>query len=300
MPSRPITLPTSSPAAGTPGTPPAVLRWPAFDATGVVDAVVTTRQGGVSLEPHASLNLGLHVGDDPAAVVENRRRAASAIDCTIDDLVVAHQVHGCHVTVVDATHAGRGTRSANDAIPDTDALVTTTPGVALMILVADCVPVVLLDPVAGVLGCVHAGWRGTAAGVTPAAVDAMIERGAEPARIVAGIGPAVDPDRYEVGDEVAEALADRLGDDSNAGLTGHTGHAGKVLRPTAPGRWRCDLVAANRLALVGAGVPTDAIHHLPLTTADPKLFSHRGGSQGRFAALARLTAFDHPSPGIAS
>lgn len=279
---------------GTHGTPPAVLRWPALDATGMVDAVVTTRQGGVSLEPHATLNLGLHVGDDPAAVVENRRRAASAIGCTIEDLVVAHQVHGSHVTVVDASDAGRGTRSADDAIPDTDALVTTTPEVALMILVADCVPVVLVDPVAGVLGCVHAGWRGTAAGVTPAAVDAMIKRGADPARIVAGIGPAVDPDRYEVGDEVAEALANTLGDAVRSGPTG------EVLRPITPGRWRCDLVAANRLALLGAGVPADAIHHLPVTTADPNLFSHRDGSHGRFAAMARLTGSNRPAPGMAS
>ena len=271
-----------------------MLRWPALDATGAVDAVVTTRHGGVSPEPHATLNLGLHVGDDPAAVVENRRRAASAIDCRIDDLVVAHQVHGSHVTVVDTSDAGRGTRSADDAIPDTDGLVTTAPEVALMILVADCVPVVLVDPAARVLGCVHAGWRGTAAGVTPSAVASMVERGADPARIVAGIGPAVDPDRYEVGDEVAEALAARLGDDV------HAGPAGEVLRPTTPGRWRCDLVAANRLALLGTGVPAVAIHHLPVTTADPDLFSHRDGSRGRFAAIARLTTPERPATGVAS
>lgn len=271
-----------------------MLRWPALDATGAVDAVVTTRQGGVSLEPHATLNLGLHVGDDPAAVVENRRRAARAIGCTIDDLVVAHQVHGSHVTVVDASDAGRGTRSADDAIPGTDALVTTAPEVALMILVADCVPVVLVDPVAGVLGCVHAGWRGTAGGVTPAAVASMVEHGADPTRIVAGIGPAVDPDRYEVGDEVAAALTDRLGDAVRADPTA------AVLRPTTQGRWRCDLVAANRLALLGAGVPADAVHLLSITTADPNLFSHRGGSHGRFAAMARLTRSSHPAPGTAS
>jgi YfiH family protein len=256
----------------------------------VVDAVVTTRRGGVSEGTYASLNLGLHVDDDPRAVVENRRRAAASLGCTLDDLVIAEQVHGNRVAVVGADDAGRGAHTTDDAVARTDALVTTTPSVAVAVLVADCVPLVLLDPAAGVLGVVHAGWRGTAAGVTPAAVATMVDRGADPQRLVVGIGPAVDPDRYEVGTDVADALRAALGDAALGDADGG------VLTPTAPGRWRCDLVAANRLALRRIGVRPDNIHTLPVTTADPDLFSHRAGDGGRFAVLARLTPDPTLSP----
>jgi len=259
-----------------------VLRWPGLDAAGAVDAVVTTRLGGVSQGSHATLNLGLHVGDDPQAVIENRRRAAAAAGCTLDDLVFAEQVHGSGVTVVGGADVGRGATTAADAVTRSDALVTTDRGVGLVVLVADCVPLVLVDPVAGVLGCVHAGWRGTVAGVTTAALAVMATLGAEPARVVVGIGPAVRSDDYEVGDDVADALRSTL-----AGC-GVAGAADVVLGATSGGRWRCDLVAANRIALVGAGVDTANIHAMSSTTSDPGLFSHRRGDGGRFAAIARL------------
>lgn len=290
VPSRPTTDPRRTATVGRSSLPPAVLRWSALDGTGVVDAVVTTRLGGVSHDTHATLNLGLHVDDDVDAVIENRRRAAATLGCGIDDLVVAEQVHGRRVTVVSSDDAGRGGRTINDAIPATDALVTTAPDLALVILVADCVPLILVDPVARVLAGVHAGWRGTAAGVTTAAVDTMVDLGADPARIIAGIGPAVDPDDYEVGDEVATALTEALGD------AGPGGPAGDVVSPTAPGRWRCDLVAANTVALLDRGIAREHIHPMPVTTAHPDLFSHRRGDRGRFAAMARLTATNRPTP----
>lgn len=266
-----------------------MLRWPELETTGVVDAVVTTRLGGVSDGVHASLNLGLHVGDDPDAVVENRRRAAATLGHEVDDLVIADQVHGNRVAVVGGDDAGRGARSTADAIAGTDALVTTSSTIVVAVLVADCVPLVLVDPVAGVLGVVHAGWRGTAAGVAPTTVRTMAELGADPGRLVVGIGPAVAPDRYDVGADVADALGAALGDPSPGDPTG------PVLTPVAAGRWRCDLVAANRLALTGLGVPPQNIHALAVTTADPDLFSHRAGDGGRFAALARLTT-ERPDP----
>lgn len=263
-----------------------MLRWGALDDTGALDAVVTTRHGGVSGGGWASLNLALHVGDDPGAVVRNRRRAAGAIGASIDALVVAEQIHGCAVTVVDAADAGRGARSADDAIPGTDALVTTSPAVALVVLVADCVPLVIVDPHAGVLAVVHAGWRGTAAGVTAAAVGAMEALGARRDRLVVGIGPAANPATYEVGEEVAGALTAALGDvdDDPAGAP----DSATVLTPAGPHRWTCDLVAANVALLGHAGVRRASIHAMATTTSDPDLFSHRRGTQGRFAALARL------------
>jgi polyphenol oxidase len=253
-----------------------VLTWPAFDGL-PADVVVTTRDGGVSTGTYASLNLGLHVGDDEAAVLRNRRLVAAAVGAEPDDLVFCEQAHRRVVAVVGAADRGRGSRSRGTAVQGTDALVTTTPGVALVVMVADCVPLVLLDPVAGVLACVHAGWGGTVREVTPAAVDTMVGLGADPARIVAGVGPAISPERYQVGDEVAVAARE-------AGLTD------EVIRPDGTGRWLFDLWAANCQQLRAAGVQDANIHVAAVPTGeDGPFFSHRTEQPcGRFAAVARL------------
>ena len=260
----------------TPTAPP-TAAWASFAGL-PVDALVTTRDGGVSAGRYASLNLGLTVGDDPDLVVENRRRAAAALDLDLDDCVFAHQVHGRAVAAVGDGDRGRGTRTLDDA-PACDALVTATPGLGLAALAADCVPMVLVDPDARVLGVVHAGWRGTAARAAAAAVEAMAGLGAAPARIVAGIGPAIPADRYQVGDEVAEAVRAGLG-----------GAAAGVLAPDGPGHWRLDLVAANRAVLVDAGLASGQIAVWPGGTGPgTPFFSDRAERPcGRFAALARL------------
>lgn len=254
-----------------------VLRWPLLDAAGV-DAIVTTRHGGVSAAPYDSLNLGLHVGDDPDAVIENRRRAAAAIGLELSQLVVGHQAHGRTVAVVGTSDRGRGATDDADAVHDTDGLVTTDPDVGLVAMVADCVPLVLADPVARVLATVHAGWRGTVAGITPAAVEAMTSRGARADRLVVGIGPAVSAARYQVGEEVADAARAALG-----------GGADRIVEPDGTGRWTFDLWAANRYQLEQAGVPTEQIAVAAIDTADGPFFSDRAVRPcGRFAALARL------------
>jgi hypothetical protein len=254
-----------------------VLTWRAFDGL-PVDALVTTRDGGVSTGPYASLDLSLGVGDDPADVVENRRRAAAALGLDLADMVFCHQTHGRDVAVVDPRDRGRGTRTADDAVP-CDAVVTATPGLGLATLVADCVPLVLHDPRAHVLAAVHAGWRGTVARVTEAAVEAMAGLGAVPARIVAGIGPAITADRYQVGDEVADAAADCFDGDVDG-----------IVAPDGTGRWTFDLWAANHRVLVEAGVPGRNIEVSPIGTGPgTPFFSHRIEQPcGRFGALARL------------
>lgn len=261
-----------------PGTAPPLLTWPAFDPA-KARVVLTTRAGGVSTGSYASLNLGLHVGDDDAAVRENRGRVAAGMGATLDDLVFAQQVHQPNITVVDDSHRSRGARSADDALPATDALVTTTPGVVLVVMVADCVPLVLHDPVRGVLGCVHAGWGGTVRGVTPAAVRTMRDLGSDPADIVVGIGPCIDGAGYQVGDDVASAARVAFGD-----------HTDRVLRADRTGRWLFDLAAAAGIQLTDAGVAAENIHYSGLTTgAGTPFFSHRAeGPCGRFAVLARL------------
>jgi polyphenol oxidase len=258
-----------------------VLTWPVFD-TFDIDAIVTTRQGGVSSGPYASLNLGLHVGDQPGDVLENRRRAAAALGADPGDFVFCIQAHGPNVQVVTAADRGRGTLTQDDAIPGTDALVTAEPGVALTVMVADCVPIVLYDPVAHVLACVHAGWRGTVARVSEAAVTSMRSLGSDPPNVIAGLGAAIAPDRYQVGEDVRDAAEQGLG-----------ASAAKVIRADGTGRWLFDLWTANHLVLEEAGVLASNIHVAAIPTGSVRgmFFSDREVRPcGRFAAMARLGA----------
>ncbi len=256
------------------------LEWPEAAALGVALAV-TTRHGGVSDGVHESLNLGLHVGDDPERVIENRRRAANAFGGDLEDLVFAQQVHGASATVVGHTERGRGTLRMEDAVTSTDILVTTALDTTLAILVADCVPMALLDPQARVLAAVHAGWRGTASQASRRALEAMVALGAEPERVVAFIGPGVHPARYEVDEVVFESLLKAVAPDELSA---------DVARSAGDGRWRVDLMAANRQQLVLAGVAPAHIFDCGVTTADDDYFSDRAARPcGRFALLARLT-----------
>ncbi|MYZ05792.1 peptidoglycan editing factor PgeF [Streptomyces sp. SID2999] len=161
----------------------------------------TDRWGGVSAAPYAELNLGGAVGDDPGAVRTNRELTAKALGVDPAMVVWMNQVHGAGVAVVDAPWGER-------PVPEVDALVTARRGLALAVLTADCVPVLLADPVAGVVAAAHAGRPGMLAGVVPAAVRAMTELGAEPGRIVARTGPAVCGRCYEVPEAMrAEVVA---------------------------------------------------------------------------------------------
>jgi hypothetical protein len=263
-----------------------LLAWPAFDGL-ALDAAVTTRAGGVSTGPYASLNLGLHVDDDAGAVLENRRRVAGAFGADPADFVFCDQVHRPAVTVVGEADRGRGADGRDDAVPGTDALVTTTPGLVLAVMVADCVPLVLFDPVRHVLACVHAGWRGTVLGVTTAAVEAMRGLGSDPADVVAGIGPSIAPDAYQVDRDVVAAATAQFGADT-----------GQVIRPDGAGRWTFDLWRANTLLLERAGVPAARVHVAGLGTGPgTAFFSHRfEGPCGRFAAVARLLPGPSPRP----
>ncbi|WP_405919326.1 peptidoglycan editing factor PgeF [Streptomyces longwoodensis] len=160
----------------------------------------TDRWGGVSAAPYAELNLGGAVGDDPGAVRTNRDLAAKALGLDPDRVVWMNQVHGSDVAEVDGPW---GTRP----VPEVDGLVTAARGLALAVLTADCVPVLLADPVAGVVAAAHAGRPGMVKGIVPAALDAMRALGADPARIVARTGPAVCGRCYEVPEAMRAEVA---------------------------------------------------------------------------------------------
>ncbi|MFI5802806.1 peptidoglycan editing factor PgeF [Streptomyces sp. NPDC051561] len=161
----------------------------------------TDRWGGVSAVPYEQLNLGGAVGDDPSAVRENRRLAAESLGLDPAQVVWMNQVHGREVAVVE------GPWPAGSEVPAVDALVTARRGLALAVLTADCTPVLLADPVAGVVAAVHAGRPGMLAGVVPAAVGAMTGLGADPSRITARTGPAVCGRCYEVPREMRAEVA---------------------------------------------------------------------------------------------
>jgi len=237
---------------------------------------VTTRLGGVSAPPFASLNLSFAVGDDPGAVRCNRQRLAETLGVPVQATVTAHQVHGTTVRLVTATEAGAGALDPATSLPASDALITTTPGLYLTQRYADCLPMLFYDPRRRAAGLAHAGWRGTLAGIAGKTVMAMIAAfQTHPADLWVGLGPAIGPCCYEVGADVIAAAA-------AAGQSA-------ALRPQGNGRVHFDLWAANRDQLRAAGVPDTQILDSHLCTAchTNAFYSHRaeGGRTGRFGAL---------------
>jgi polyphenol oxidase len=227
--------------------------------------VVTDRRGGRSASPSDSFHLGDHVGDDPAAVAANRGRVARELAVPEDRLVWMSQVHGAGVAVVDGPQDG--------PVPATDALVTSTPGLVLCVLVADCVPVLLADPVAGVVAAVHAGREGLRQGVLPAALSAMAGLGARARHVTALLGPAVCGLDYEVPEAMQAEVARVV---PEAAVATRQGTAG------------LDLRAGVEAILRRAGIP-EVVQDPRCTVEDPTLFSHRrDGVTGRQAGLVWL------------
>jgi YfiH family protein len=227
--------------------------------------VFTDRRGGRSASPYESFNLGGHVGDDPATVTANRQRLAREIGVPDERLVWMTQVHGTGVAIVED--------AGENPVADVDALVTATPGLVLCVLVADCVPVLLADPVAGVVAAVHAGREGVRRGVVPAALAAMTRLGARPRDVEALLGPAVCGADYEVPAAMQAEVAQVA-----------PASAVRTRRGTAG----LDLRAGLAEVLRGAGVG-QVVHDPRCTVEDRQLFSHRrDGVTGRQAGLVWL------------
>jgi YfiH family protein len=213
-----------------------------------------TRRGGVSAGPWASLNCSLSGQDAPEAVRENRARVARHLGASPTHLVGVTQVHGAEIAVVQ-------TPWAYGAGPRADAVVTDQPGIALSVITADCAPVLLTDLRAGVVGAVHAGWRGAVAGVLEATVDAMVGLGARPGSIAAAVGPCIRQASYEVGADLRDAVL------------AHGEDAGYFVEGTNRDRWQFDLAGYCRGRLRGVS-RVDVID--ADTLADPeRFFSHR-------------------------
>ncbi|MBS3909357.1 MAG: peptidoglycan editing factor PgeF [Actinobacteria bacterium] len=173
----------------------------------------TTREGGASRAPYDSLNLALHVGDNDAAVIQNREalRALLGLDPAL--MTCAEQVHGGGVAVVDESIAGSGAVSLKEAVRGVDALVTNLEAVPLTLFFADCVPVVIVEPRRRVIGAAHAGWRGVYAGIVENTINRMVEdRAVEPADLTAFIGPSIGGCCYRVGEDLIKKFAEKFSD----------------------------------------------------------------------------------------
>lgn len=232
-----------------------VPDWPAPPN---VHALVTTRAGGVSVGPYASLNLGDHVGDDPAAVAANRALLRRQLPA---EPVWLRQVHG--IRCVDAATAAAG--------EEADAAFARAPNVVCAVLTADCLPLLLCDAGGSAVAAVHAGWRGLAAGVVESAVAALGVPGHD---LIAWLGPAIGPASFEVGDEV------------RAAFLAHDQAAAAAFAPHGAGKWLCDIPLLARQRLAGLGVRRLASAEFCTVRDRERFFSfRRDGATGRMASL---------------
>lgn len=260
---------------------PCYFTFPALEETGLCRHAFSTRLGGVSRGQYASLSLSFFMGDEREAVYENFRRICGAIGVDEEKLVFGCQTHSANVRVVTAADAGKGILRQRD-YTDVDGLVTNVPGLPLCTLYADCVPLLFLDPVKGVVGCSHAGWRGTAAAIGRRTVEVMQETyGSRPADILACIAPSIGPCCYEV-DEPLRAAFSSIPDVSPEGL----------LQPKGEGKYMLNLWETNRRVLLAAGLLPEHITVAGICTCcHADIFhSHRatGGHRGSLAAIIAL------------
>ncbi len=234
---------------------------------------IFTRLGGVSRSPWDSLNLGGTVGDDIEAVRENHRRMYAAAGVSQARACTVWQVHSADTVVV------RGAVTNRRWLARADGMVTDQVGVPLAMRFADCTPVMLYDRVQHVIGIAHAGWRGTVRGAAVSALRAMQSAfGTRPQDVQAGIGPSIGPERYQVGEEVVEAVRETFG------------HTEGLIRRAADGSAYLDLWAANRLALERAGVTDVEVAGICTAVRTDEFYSHRAenGRTGRFGAVIAL------------
>jgi YfiH family protein len=234
---------------------------------------IFTRQGGWSPEPWDSLNVGGTVGDDLTRVRANRNLSLQALGCSPDSVFDVWQVHGADVVCANAP------RPDSESVRQADIILTDKPELTLYMRFADCVPILVHDPRKGVVGVAHAGWMGTLRDVAASTINAMKKQyGSNPADIMAGIGPSIGPDHYEVGSDVILKVMEKFGDESDTVLKSHSG------------KIHFDLWKTNQLLLERAGVGNIEVAKVCTACHTNDWFSHRAekGRTGRFGALITL------------
>lgn len=238
------------------------------------------REGGVSTHTHtASMNLAFGRGDDDATVIENLSIFAGKLGIDEKSIISVPQIHSCDVRAVGEEQAGMG--YFREAEFSCDGYVTREKGVAIGVKTADCVPILLYDPVSSVIGALHAGWRGSTAGIALAGLEKMISLGAKAQNIRAAIGAAIGKCCYEVGEDVYNAARENLGEDI----------ADRFIMPSGD-KYRADLKGLNAALLVQGGVLPENIDISEHCTAceSGEFFSHRatGGLRGTMLSVISL------------
>ena len=239
---------------------------------------ISTRAGGHSSSPYDSLNLSFNVGDTPEKVRKNRKQLAEAIGISLNSVTTAKQIHDDCVKVVSKELRGKGSVDYDGAIDSTDAMVTNIPKTCLMILLADCVPLVFYDPSKEVIGLAHAGWKGTLRFIAKNTIKSLQEHfGSSAQDIVVGIGPSIGPCCYQVGEEVVSQVEQVFGTAQHF-----------VRNRSADGKRYLDLWQANLKQLLDAGIPEENIEMAGTCTCHhPNVFfsyRHEQGKTGRFGA----------------
>lgn len=253
---------------------------PCFETTNPVSVQgFTTRHEGVSRPPYNSLNLGTNTDDSPHNVEGNRSLLARTFGITMEQLVTVRQTHGSDILVIDAPNDDFSHFLGIEA----DAIITNQPGVMIGVTIADCVPVLLCDPVKKVIAAVHAGWQGTAANIVGQAVQGMQKLfGSKAAQIKAAIGPCINPCCYQVDQPVKD------------GFKGQPELWQAISEPDGADKWRLDLALANRMQLEDAGLTPDAIQTSGHCVCCQKelYFSYRrdNGETGRQIGFIMLSA----------
>jgi len=248
------------------------LKFSSMDGNKIVHGIFT-RKGGISPQPWASLNLGGTVGDTRENVIENRQRIYQVMGRPVESIFDVWQVHSADVICTD------NPRPLNAPHEKADAILTNKPDVTLFMRFADCVPILLHDPVCKVVGIVHAGWMGTVNKVLAQTIQTMNEKyGSNPGDIIAGIGPSIGPDHYQVGEDVIEKV--KIAFSSQA----------EELLINLNGRTYFNLWRANGILLQNAGVTSIEFSGLCTACDTSRWYSHRAeaGITGRFGAFISL------------
>lgn len=258
-----------------------LLKYPLLEQTGIVEHCFTTRIGGVSKGIYESLNLSFTRGDEDAAVRENFRRLAGAMETDVSKFVFTDQTHTTNVRRVTAEDAGKGIVKERD-YTDIDGLITNEPGLVLSTFYADCVPLYFVDPVHRAIDMSHSGWKGTVGKMGAVTITAMKrEFGTEAKDLVCAIGPSICQDCYEVSEDVADAFKEAF-----------PGHADEILLDKKNGKYQLDLWRTNEIVLTEAGVLKENIAVTNICTCcNPDLlFSHRAshGKRGNLGAFIYL------------
>ena len=250
---------------------------PKLEEKGIKHAF-TTKLHGKSIVRPDTLNMSLNVNDDVDFIIQNRKAVCHALNLSFDRLTTPQQVHSAESLYVDASLSGRGREVFADAITQTDALFTDVKDIPLMLLFADCTPIIISDPVKKVVAAIHAGWRGTVQMIVQKTIEKMSEQlGVQAKDCMAAVGPAMGPCCYKVGEEVYNSARQNLPDYE------------KLFSFQSEGQWFFDLWQANKNQLLTAGLPEENIAVSGICTQCNKelFFSHRAdnGKTGRFAAI---------------